>query len=69
MAELSRLAEHSQAAYSAANIDVLVYASQRDALLAKRIEQLALEQALLEQQIGLQTLIGGELPTTTEPSK
>ena len=69
VAELSRLAEHSQAAYSAANIDVLVYATQRDALLAKRIEQLALEQALLEQQIGLQTLIGGELPTTTEPTK
>jgi len=72
VAELSRLAERSQSAFSAGNIDMLVYAAQRDALLAKRIEQLLLEQALLEQQVGLQTLIGGELPVSTplaEPSK
>ncbi|HTA64371.1 MAG TPA: TolC family protein, partial [Xanthomonadaceae bacterium] len=62
-AELARLAEHSQAAYSAANIDVLNYTIQRDALISKRLERLGLEQALVEQQVGLQTLLGGELPT------
>ena len=72
VAELSRLAERSQSAFSAGNIDMLVYATQHDALLAKRLEQLALEQALLEQQVGLQTLIGGELfinDSVAEPSK
>ena len=62
-AELTRLSEHSQAAYSAGNIDLLTYATQRDALINKRIEQLGLEQALVEQQVSLQTLLGGELPT------
>ena len=62
-AELTRLSEHSQAAYSAGNIDMLTYATQRDALINKRIEELGLEQALVEQQVSLQTLLGGELPT------
>jgi outer membrane protein TolC len=66
VAELTRLAARSQSEFSAGNIDMLVYAAQRDALLAKRLEQLALEQALIEQQAGLQTLIGGELPTTEQ---
>ena len=63
VAELTRLSAHSQAAFSAGNIDMLTYATQRDALIAKRIEQLGLEQALVEQQVSLQTLLGGELPT------
>lgn len=60
LAELTRLTERSQSAFSAGNIDLLVYATQRDALLTKRLELLALEQALLEQQVGLQTLLGSD---------
>ena len=62
-AELTRLSEHSQAAFSARNIDLLTYTTQRDALISKRLERLGIEQALVEQQVSLQTLLGGELPT------
>lgn len=70
--ELARLVERSQSAYSAGNLDVMAYAIQRDALLSKRLEQLGLEQALLEQLVTLQSLLGGEIPTTdayVEPVK
>ena len=65
-AELERLVTHSQSAYQAGNIDVLAYAAQRDGLLGKRLERMMLEQALLEQQVALQTLLGGELPTLAD---
>lgn len=68
--ELARLAAHLQSAYEAGNIDVIAYVTQRDALLAKRMEELALEQSLLEQQISLQTLFGSQIPsnaTTATP--
>ncbi|MDB6162685.1 MAG: transporter [Xanthomonadaceae bacterium] len=63
VAELERLAAHSQSAFQAGNIDVVAYVTQRDALLAKRMEALALEQALREQQVSLQTLFGSQIPT------
>jgi len=66
IAELSRLAAHSQSAYQAGNIDVIAYVTQRDALLAKRLEEIMLEQALLEQQVSLQTLFGSQIPTSTD---
>jgi cobalt-zinc-cadmium efflux system outer membrane protein len=62
IAELERLTAHSQSAYQAGNIDVIAYVTQRDALLAKRLEALTLEQALREQQISLQTLFGSQIP-------
>lgn len=61
--ELARLAAHSQSAYQAGNIDVVAYVTQRDALLSKRMEELALEQSLLEQQVSLQTLFGSQIPS------
>ena len=62
IAELERLTAHSQSAYQAGNIDVIAYVTQRDALLAKRLEALTLEQALREQQISLQALFGSQIP-------
>lgn len=62
--QLQDLAAHSQAAYSAGTIDILAYAAQRDALLSRKIEVLTLEQALREQEVGLQGLLGSTLPTT-----
>lgn len=61
--ELARLADHSQSAYQAGNVDVMAYVTQRDALLAARLQELALEQALLEQQVSLQTLFGSQIPS------
>jgi outer membrane protein TolC len=68
IAELARLAEHSQSAYQAGNLDVIAYVTQRDALLAKRLEEVTLERALMEQQISLQTLFGSQIPIN-EPAK
>lgn len=64
LAVLEQLVRTSQSAFQAGNIDIIAYVSQRDALLSKRLEMLALEQALLEQQVGLQTLLGSQIPAT-----
>lgn len=69
IADLSRLSAHSIAAYQAGNIDVINYVTQRDALLSKQLEALTLEQALLEQQVSVQTLMGTSLPTTDTGTK
>jgi outer membrane protein TolC len=62
LAELSRAAAKSDAAFRAHDINALAFASLQTSLLAKRIERISLEQAILEQRVALQTLIGGELP-------
>jgi outer membrane protein TolC len=62
VADLARAAEKSDAAFRAHNINALAFAGLQASLLAKRIERISLEQAILEQQVALQTLIGGELP-------
>jgi outer membrane protein TolC len=62
LADLSRAAEKTDAAFRAHDIDALAFASLQASLLAKRIEKINLEQAILEQQVALQTLAGGELP-------
>jgi outer membrane protein TolC len=62
LAELARAAAKSDEAFRARDIDALAFASLQASLLAKRIERIGLEQAILEQQVALQTLIGGELP-------
>lgn len=70
LAELESMASKSESAFQAGNIDVMSYVSQRDAMLSKRLELLALEQALLEQQVALQALLQSDLPaadTKTSP--
>jgi outer membrane protein TolC len=62
LADLSRAAEKSNAAFRAHHINALALASLQASLLAKRMERINLEQMILEQQVALQTLIGGELP-------
>jgi outer membrane protein TolC len=62
LADLARAAEKTDAAFRAHDIDALAFASLQASLLAKRIEKINLEQAILEQQVALQTLAGGELP-------
>jgi outer membrane protein TolC len=62
LVELTRAAEKFNAAFRAHDINALAFASLQASLLAKRTERISLEQAILEQQVALQTLIGGDLP-------
>jgi outer membrane protein TolC len=62
LARLSRAAAQSDAAFRARAIDALAFASLQGSVLAKQIEGIGLVQSILEQQVVLQTLIGGELP-------
>ena len=62
LADLSRAADKTNAAFKAHDINALVFANLQASLLAKKIERINLEQAILEQQVALQTLVGGELP-------
>ncbi|MDB4909662.1 MAG: outer rane efflux family protein [Gemmatimonadetes bacterium] len=62
LANLSSAVEKSNAAFKARNIDALASANLQASLLAKRVERIGLEQSILEQNIALQTLVGGELP-------
>ncbi len=65
---MARVLPASAAAYRAGDLDELSYTKLRGAWLAKRMEAVALEQSLLEQRVALQTLMGGELPTTNHRS-
>jgi outer membrane protein TolC len=59
----------SDSAFKAGNADALAYAAARSALLAKQLERIALRQAVLEQAVGLRTLLGIDLNTleSTQP--
>lgn len=52
----------SATAYRAGLIDLSAYAAVHFALLNKQAERIATQQAILEQRIELQTLLGGTLP-------
>jgi outer membrane protein TolC len=67
LADLSRAAAKTDAAFKAHDIDALAFASLQASLLAKKIERINLEQAILEQRVALQTLAGGELPVRLAP--
>lgn len=59
----------SDKALRAGDADVLAYALARSALLAKQLEIIGLQQALLEQRIGLRTLLGIDITNleSTQP--
>lgn len=61
ISELGRVAGRGQSAFSARSIDALTLTNAESALLAKRLERVAVEQALWEQAIALQALVGTEL--------
>lgn len=58
VAELQATLSRSDAAYRADAVDALSYANARAALLAKQVERINLWQAMLEQRVALQTLLG-----------
>ena len=62
--ELRTVLARSDTAYRADAVDALTYANARAALLAKQVERINLRQAMLEQRVALQTLLGVD---TTAP--
>jgi len=56
--ELQATLARSDTAYRADAVDALAYANVRAALLAKQVERINLWQAMLEQRVALQTLLG-----------
>lgn len=62
--ELSATVATMQAAFEAKNIDERTYIDLRSTLLAQELATAKLAQAILEQRVTLQTLIGSRLPST-----
>ena len=62
LAELGDVAGRAEAAYRTGNFAAADYARLHIALLDKRIEAISLQEALMEQQIALETLLGPDLP-------
>jgi outer membrane protein TolC len=56
--ELAAALARSELAFRTSNADALLYANARAALLAKQVEQVNLQQAVAEQRVGLQTVLG-----------
>jgi outer membrane protein TolC len=67
LTDLSRAARNAEAALQARNVDVLAFSNLQTAVLAKKIERIALHQAILEQGIAVQTLTGGDVPVRRVP--
>jgi outer membrane protein TolC len=56
--DLADVLARGEKAFRAGDADVLAYALARSALLAKQLERIALQQAMLEQRVGLRTVLG-----------
>lgn len=70
--ELGTALARSELAFKSGNIDALLYANARGALLAKQVERANLRQASLEQRVALQTVLGvapAELPPSKKASE
>ncbi len=67
VAALQATLARSDTAYRAGAVDALLYANARAALLAKQVERITLWQAMLEQRVALQTLLG--VDPTAPPSE
>jgi len=59
---LSSTAQAAGQAYAARQMTLVSVVDLQTALLAKRMDALALERTLFEKRIALQALLGGELP-------
>ena len=62
VAALQLLAQRADAAYQAGNLVATDYVRLRSGLLDKQIEAINLAEALVEQRIALETLLGPDLP-------
>jgi outer membrane protein TolC len=62
VAELDTVANRAEAAYRAGNMTAPDYVRLQTTLLDKQTEAINLQEALMEQQIALETLMGPDLP-------
>jgi len=62
LGQFGRMADNADTALQKNIIDTLIVSSAHSTLLARQVEELGLQQAMLEQQVALLTLIGGALP-------
>ena len=63
---LDEAANRAREAFQAGDIDELTYVTLEGSRINKRIEAIKLEQSALEQRIGLQALLGSDLPLQQE---
>ncbi len=63
---LRKAANHAKIAYHDGDIDELTYRTFQIDFLNKQADEISLEQNVLSQRIGLQTLLGGQLPMKTK---
>jgi outer membrane protein TolC len=66
MGELQTVAKRAEAAYRAGNLAAPDYVRLQIALLDKQIEAIKLQEASMEQQIALETLLGPDLPAQSK---
>ena len=66
---LTNAAQKTDLASGSGLVDSLAYTTVHTALLARQVERITLEQAILEQRAALMALIGGELPIRATTSK
>ncbi len=62
LATLLLLSQRAESAFKAGDMDLAAYSNLKHAALAKETEQIAVEESMLEERIGLLALIGGQLP-------
>jgi outer membrane protein, heavy metal efflux system len=67
--EYSDAVKKAETAYSAGNMDVVAYTDLLSSYFDKRAEAVELEEALQEQRVEIQTLLGGELPVRAAGTK
>lgn len=65
--ELTTVAQRAEAAYQAGNLAAFDYVRLQTALQDKKTEAINLQEALMEQQIALETLLGPNLSEQTNP--
>ncbi len=63
---LEEAAKKAREAFETGDVDEMTYVTLQSSLVNKRIGAIKLEQSVLEQRIGLQTLLGSELPLRQE---
>ncbi len=66
---LKQVTSRAERAFRVNSIDALTFASARGSLLARQLEEVNLQAAIWEQQLVLQTLLGGEFSALANPSK
>lgn len=66
---LRSMATNADSAWQKNIVDTLIVTGAHTTLLARQTEEISLQQAMLEQQVALLTLVGGDLPGQPNPEQ